>query len=75
VVGGRGTFTASGQVDDNDYVTAAATPDGKLVIAYLPVNRPVTIDMSKLSGPVRAQWYDPAQGSYVPIPGQQFGYR
>jgi hypothetical protein len=72
VVGGRGTFTASGQVDDSDYVTAAGTPDGKLVIAYLPVDRPVTVDLSKLAGPVGAQWYDPAQGRYVPVPGQPF---
>jgi hypothetical protein len=72
VVSGYGTFEASGDVNDNDYVTAAATPDGKLVIAYLPTNRPVAVDMSKLSGPTRARWYDPASGRYAPIPGSPF---
>jgi Protein of unknown function (DUF4038) len=48
VVSGYGTYADDGNVNDNDYVTAASTPDGKLVIAYLPTNRPVVVDMSKL---------------------------
>jgi hypothetical protein len=67
VTEGYGTFSASGGVNGNDYVAAARTPDGKLVMAYLPTRASVVVDMSKLSGPVEARWYDPAGGKYTPI--------
>jgi Putative collagen-binding domain of a collagenase len=67
VVSGYGTFSPRGDVNQSDYVTTASTPDGRLAIAYLPVDRPVQVDMSKLSGPVQARWYDPTKGSYVPV--------
>jgi hypothetical protein len=63
---GYGTFASSGTVDANDYVTAAYTPDGRLVLAYLPTLGTVTVDLSKLCGPVLAQWYDPVKGIYIP---------
>lgn len=72
VVSGYGSDSYHGSVNENDYVTAAATPDGKLAIAYLPARRPVEVDLSKLSGPVRAQWYDPAAGTYAPAGGSPF---
>jgi hypothetical protein len=74
VTAGYGTFDAT-TTDKNqnlmqgDYVTAARTPDGSLVMAYLPSPRPVTVDMTKLSGPVTARWYDPSRGVYSPIAG------
>ena len=37
-------FLSSGRVNDNDYVTAARTPDGKLAIAYLPTGNTITVD-------------------------------
>lgn len=52
-----------------DYVSAARTPDGKLVMAYLPQGQAVTVDMSKLAAPSRARWYDPASGHFQTIPG------
>jgi hypothetical protein len=67
LVFGYGWFETRGSVNDSDYVTAAATRDGKLAIAYLPTSRPVSIDLSKLSGPVLAQWYDPTNGTYVAV--------
>ena len=46
-----------------DYVTAAATPDGGTVIAYLPSARTITVDLSKLAkGRARAWWYNPRTG-------------
>jgi len=51
-------------VNESDYVTAARTPDGTLIVAYLPVHHVVTIDMSQLSGVGRASWYDPTQGTF-----------
>jgi hypothetical protein len=56
----------------NDYVTAARTPDGKLVMAYVPSARTLTVDMSKLSGTVAARWYDPTTGLFADISGSPF---
>ena len=43
VTGGLGEFWGL------DYLTAAATPDGGMVIAYLPTARAVTVNLSKLA--------------------------
>lgn len=72
VTAGYGTFSATGAVHTNDYVTAARTPDGRLVIAYLPTVRTITFNMSQLAGPVTAQWYDPTKGTYSSISGSPF---
>ena len=61
VTSGLGDFGSS------DYVTAARTPDGRLVMAYVPTARTVTVDMGRLSGPTTARWYDPASGTSVII--------
>jgi hypothetical protein len=66
VTAGYGTFAPMGKVNANDYVTAARTPDGKLAIAYLPAGRPVKVNLTMMSGRVRAQWYDPTNGRYSP---------
>ena len=66
VTSGFGTF------GDDDYVTAARTPDGTLAMAYVPSSRTITVDLSTLSGPVTARWYDPAAGTFTPIPGSPF---
>jgi len=77
VTDGYGTFdstTTPGNryVMTSDYVTAARTPDGSLVMAYMPSLRPLTVNMTKLNGPARARWYDPSRGTYVPIEGSPF---
>ena len=73
VVSGYGTYSNSGDVNENDYVTAAHTPDGTLAIAYLPTGHPVVVDMRRMAGRrVRAQWYDPTSGTYTTIPGSPF---
>jgi Protein of unknown function (DUF4038)/Putative collagen-binding domain of a collagenase len=72
LIGGYGTYLTTGNVNDSDYATAARTRDGRLVIAYLPTIRTVAIDMTKLSGRVRAQWYDPSAGRYVRVSGSPF---
>ncbi len=67
VTGGYGTFGQS------NYVTAARTSDGSLVMAYVPSTgtgvRSLTVDLSKLSGVVTAQWYNPTNGTYSDIAG------
>jgi hypothetical protein len=74
VIGGCGTFDATTTeanryVMSSDYVTAGRTPDGSLVMAYLPTLRTVTVDLTKLRGPVTARWYDPSRGVYTAIEG------
>lgn len=39
------------------------------MIAYIPDRRTITVDMSKLSGPAIARWYDPASGKFRSIDG------
>ena len=72
VTAGYGTSSSTVTVSTNDYATAARTADGTLVMVYLPALRTLTVNMSKLSGPAVAQWYDPAGGSYVQISGSPF---
>jgi hypothetical protein len=72
VTAGHGTFSDRGYVEDNSYLTAARTPDGTLALAYVPTIRTITVDMAQMSGPVRAQWYDPSTGVYTSINGSPF---
>jgi hypothetical protein len=74
LVGGRGHFSTTDSIDTDTYATAASTPDGKLVMAYMPNTRTFTIKMSKLSGSVTAKWYDPTNGTYISI-GSGFANR
>jgi hypothetical protein len=72
VTTGYGTFSSTGVLSANDYLTAARTPDGALVMAYMPTIRAITVDMSKLSGSATARWYDPSDGTYTMISGSPF---
>lgn len=72
VTAGYGTFESTGNVASSSYVTTAATPDGTLAISYLPAGGAITVDMSRLAGPVDAQWYDPANGRYSVVSASPF---
>jgi Protein of unknown function (DUF4038)/Putative collagen-binding domain of a collagenase len=61
IVSGRRDFGSE------DYAPAARTSDGSLVLAYVPSARTLKVDMSRLSGPVVARWYDPTSGNFVAI--------
>jgi hypothetical protein len=74
VIAGYGTFDAAAtqgnlHVMTNDYVTTGRTPDGNLVMAYVPSIRTVTVDMTELRGPATARWYDPSRGTFTTIKG------
>ena len=69
VTSGYGTYSSSGYVADDNYLTAARTPDGHLVIAYTPILRTFAVDMTKLSAAAVARWFDPSDGSSVTIAG------
>jgi hypothetical protein len=77
ITAGYGTFDSSTTAGNryvmtSDYVAAARTPDGSLVMAYMPSLRPLTVSMSKLRGAAGARWYDPSRGVYVQIKGSPF---
>jgi Putative collagen-binding domain of a collagenase len=57
---------------DTNYVTAARTPDGRLVMAYVPEGQTIGVDMSKLATGVRARLYDPTRGTYRRVAGSPF---
>jgi hypothetical protein len=62
---GYGSTTSTGV---NDYAPAEIASDGSLFLAYIPTDRTVTIDLSKLAGTqVKAQWFDPTTGQYTLI--------
>jgi hypothetical protein len=77
VVAGYGTFDASSNEGNHygmtsDYVTTGRTPDGSLVMAYMPSLRPLKVDLARLRGPVTARWYDPSRGAFAPVAGSPF---
>jgi hypothetical protein len=73
VTAGYGTLgNASTKASASDYLTAARTSDGSLVVAYTPTAHTFTVDMTKLSGPAAAQWFDPTNGTYKPVQGSPF---
>jgi hypothetical protein len=56
-----------GEARGLDRVTAAATPDGRLAVAYLPAQRAMTVQTGALAGPkLRASWFEPATGRRLP---------
>jgi hypothetical protein len=70
VTGGRGTeLTADIPMDvlDNDYATAAKTPDGSVAIIYLPTSRMISVNRAVLPADSRAVWIDPTSGQSQPI--------
>jgi hypothetical protein len=62
----------TGSVTTDTYATAARTPDGSLIIVYMPTIRTITVDLSKLSGSAAARWYDPSTGQYIDESGSPF---
>jgi hypothetical protein len=60
---------SSPNAQDNTCATTARTPDGRLVMSYLPSSRTITVDMSKLAATSTARWYDPTTGAFTTISG------
>jgi hypothetical protein len=52
-----------GEANGMDWLTAAHTRDGRLLVAYLPSKREITVDLAQLAGERFAGWwFDPATG-------------
>jgi hypothetical protein len=66
----RTLITSGGSsASSGNYVAAAATPDGTLLVAYIPPahSGPITVDMGAMGGPTLARWLDPTSGAYKDI--------
>ena len=51
-----------------DHVQATRGEDGAYAFVYVPSGKPVTVDLSRLSGQtITAHWYDPRTGAATPI--------
>ncbi len=48
---------------EGNYISAARFTDGTGAIVYSAAGRAFTVELSKLSGPIHAQWYNPRTGS------------
>ena len=63
--------TGGGTFKNDDWVVAAATPDGTAFVAYLPPTkegaRAITVDVSGLGLPRRARWFNPTSGASVEL--------
>lgn len=71
VTAGRGTLLTTDEPKDvleNDYVTAARTPDGRQAVVYLPTRRTISVNRSAMAAGTRAAWIDPASGQRHPAP-------
>ena len=70
-LGGMGTIVTAGggAVSSPTYVSAAATLDGKLLVAFVPPahSGTITVDMTRLSAPARARWFNPTTAAYTDI--------
>jgi len=72
-LGGIGTLITAGggtaSPQSTDYVAAAATAEGDLLLAYVPPAHTgsVTIDMTKLGAAVTARWFDPSNATFTSI--------
>jgi hypothetical protein len=67
------TTLTGGLRNDKDRAVAARASDRSFAIAYMPSVRTVTVNLGQLAGPrVKAQWYDPANGTYSMVVGSPF---
>lgn len=68
-----GMFLVGGQGGDKARVVAATARDRSFALVYLPTSKGVTLDLSKLSGPlISARWHDPTSGQVLPVEGSPF---
>ena len=59
-----------------DYILTARSSNGTLALSYLAgtgtASRELTVDLSQLTGPVAAQWLNPANGRLTPLAGSPY---
>lgn len=73
VTAGLGSYgNLQTRVSQSDYCVASRTPDGSVVVAYMPTVRTVTVNMASLKASAEARWFDPTNGTYSTVPGGPF---
>jgi uncharacterized protein DUF4038 len=55
-------------VPENDYATAARTPDGRLAVVDLPTGRTISVAPEAMAAGARAPWVDPVSGARRAVP-------
>lgn len=72
-LGGMGTLITAGggtaSPQSTDYVAAAATSEGDLLLAYVPPAHTgtITVNMTVMASSARARWFDPTNASFTSI--------
>jgi len=69
VTGGYGAYDGKSNVASNNYVAAAATPNRRLALAYLPAGGTVSANFARFAGKVTVRWFDPTNGRFRLAPG------
>jgi Protein of unknown function (DUF4038)/Putative collagen-binding domain of a collagenase len=64
ITSGYGTYDPTSNVASSNYVTAAATRNGRLTLAYLPDGGTVSVNMARFAGRVLIRWFDPTDGRF-----------
>lgn len=74
VTSGYGTYNATGlNMLTNNYATTAWVTDGSLAVIYTPAANSLVVNLAKFNQTgVKAQWYDPTNGTYTQISGSPF---
>jgi hypothetical protein len=73
VTAGYGTYnSANTNLTTATYCPTSWITSGSLALTYCPNVSTLTVDLTKFSGPVTAQWYDPSNGTYTAISGSPF---
>jgi hypothetical protein len=71
VTAGRGMPRAADapmDVLDDDYVTAARTPDGSQAVVYVPTSRTISVNVGALAADAQSFWVDPTSGQRTQVP-------
>ena len=73
VLDGRGTRSTDDEmvdVLDDDYVTAARTPDGSLAVVYVPTQRTSRLERALIPPGATLGWIDPADAAAPSLPAE-----
>ena len=49
-----------------DHAQATRDADGTYALVYVPSGKPVTVDLKKIRGPIKATWFNPRDGKSQP---------
>jgi len=65
LTGGFGTYNGEGfgEMDTDNYATAAQSADKTLGLIYAPVSTGLVVNLATFSGQVQATWFDPVAGT------------